>query len=156
MWRMAQSRSSSTTNITAENEALTAENEALTAEEQRQLTIDENYWRGIVGQVPRPLVSETPRRKHRLNQALVNILPSRIYKEKEFMEAETKEGESVSEKSANIKNVSVDSFGTTCELSSCVICLDSFATGDILRCLPCNHEYHRDCIGKYKNQNTIK
>ncbi|CAO3672490.1 unnamed protein product [Umbelopsis vinacea] len=28
----------------------------------------------------------------------------------------------------------------------CVICLDGFSRGDVLRRLPCGHEYHRDCI----------
>ncbi|KAI9264382.1 hypothetical protein BDA99DRAFT_559648 [Phascolomyces articulosus] len=32
------------------------------------------------------------------------------------------------------------------EQVSCVICLDSFTCGDVLRILPCHHEYHRDCI----------
>jgi hypothetical protein len=31
----------------------------------------------------------------------------------------------------------------------CVICLDGFHRGDVLRQLPCGHEYHRDCIGKW-------
>ena len=35
------------------------------------------------------------------------------------------------------------------EQASCVICLESFIHGDVLRILPCHHEYHRDCIGKY-------
>ena len=35
------------------------------------------------------------------------------------------------------------------EQASCVICLESFVHGDVLRILPCHHEYHRDCIGKY-------
>ncbi|KAI7859740.1 hypothetical protein BDC45DRAFT_160305 [Circinella umbellata] len=32
------------------------------------------------------------------------------------------------------------------EQASCVICLESFIHGDVLRTLPCQHEYHRDCI----------
>lgn len=31
----------------------------------------------------------------------------------------------------------------------CVICLDGYSEGDVIRTLPCGHEYHRDCIGKY-------
>lgn len=33
--------------------------------------------------------------------------------------------------------------------SGCVICLEAFEPDDVLRILPCQHEYHRDCIGKY-------
>lgn len=32
----------------------------------------------------------------------------------------------------------------------CVICLDGYSEGDVLRVLPCGHEYHCDCIGKYR------
>ncbi|KAG0178219.1 hypothetical protein DFQ29_003791 [Apophysomyces sp. BC1021] len=31
-------------------------------------------------------------------------------------------------------------------LDSCVICLDSFSAGDAVRRLPCDHEYHCECI----------
>lgn len=34
----------------------------------------------------------------------------------------------------------------------CVICLEPFAVDDTLRTLPCDHEYHRDCIGKYSEK----
>lgn len=33
---------------------------------------------------------------------------------------------------------------------ACVICLDEFALGEQIRKLPCGHEYHCECIGKYK------
>lgn len=138
---MAQSRSSSVATFT------TSENETLTNDGHRQWTMDENFWRGIIGQTPQQYAPERPKRKQRMNQALVNLLPTRIYGEKETAEIEIKDHQCMSEKPNSIRNVSVDSFGTTCELSSCVICLDSFASGDILRRLPCNHEYHRDCIG---------
>lgn len=31
---------------------------------------------------------------------------------------------------------------------TCVICLDKIKSGDTVRQLPCNHEYHCTCIGK--------
>lgn len=134
MWRIAQNRASSMT---------ANENEILTADEQRQLAMDDDFWRGIIGQPPQPLLIRTKRKRQSLDQALVNLLPTRVYQSREQRK------EMDSEKKELSSNVSVDSFGTLCELSSCVICLDNFEPGNILRRLPCNHEYHRDCIGIY-------
>jgi hypothetical protein len=35
--------------------------------------------------------------------------------------------------------------------ADCVVCLDTFNDGDVLRLLPCGHEYHRDCIGRFED-----
>jgi hypothetical protein len=137
MWHMARFRAANETR-----------NEVLTTDEQRQLDIDENYWRGIIGHPPQPLAMQMQKRKQRLDQAIVNLLPTRVYKERDIKDNEVKEDQ----KEGPVTNLSVDSFGTTCELSSCVICLEPFVSGDILRRLPCNHEYHKDCIGKNKEK----
>ncbi|KAG0178798.1 hypothetical protein DFQ29_003010 [Apophysomyces sp. BC1021] len=33
------------------------------------------------------------------------------------------------------------------ETNSCVICLEEYNPGEAIRCLPCEHEYHQNCIG---------
>ncbi|RCI02434.1 E3 ubiquitin-protein ligase rnf13 [Rhizopus stolonifer] len=55
-----------------------------------------------------------------VEQSLVDLLPTRTFKKK------TSSVESLSH--------------------HCVICLDGFEQGHVLRRLPCQHEYHRDCI----------
>lgn len=35
------------------------------------------------------------------------------------------------------------------ELDRCSVCMDDFDSGDKLRTLPCNHEYHAACIDQW-------
>lgn len=37
----------------------------------------------------------------------------------------------------------------------CVVCLEAFKIGDEVRELPCHHEYHCICIGKFIIKNTF-
>ncbi|KAG2210053.1 hypothetical protein INT47_003489 [Mucor saturninus] len=39
---------------------------------------------------------------------------------------------------------------------ACVICLDEFALGEQIRKLPCGHEYHCECIGKFTHNDTYE
>eukprot|EP00656_Telonema_subtile_P041851 TRINITY_DN4716_c0_g1_i4.p2 TRINITY_DN4716_c0_g1~~TRINITY_DN4716_c0_g1_i4.p2 ORF type:complete len:186 (+),score=55.03 TRINITY_DN4716_c0_g1_i4:665-1222(+) len=35
------------------------------------------------------------------------------------------------------------------EDKDCVICLEELAAGDVIRILPCNHEYHAECVDRW-------
>ncbi|KAI8887920.1 hypothetical protein K501DRAFT_174357 [Backusella circina FSU 941] len=53
--------------------------------------------------------------------------------------------------SSNSSNIPIDRLSveeSTTE-EGCVICLDEFSAGEKVRGLPCGHEYHCECIGKY-------
>lgn len=122
MWKLAKSRqrleSGSSTDL------------VLTTDEQRQFTSgDEGFWRDIMGQnlSLQQLQQRGPIRQ-RLDQVLVDLLPTRVYQLGE-----------VSEKKDGPAEPLYDP-------TSCVICLEELADGDVLRRLPCCHEYHQDCI----------
>ena len=106
------------------------------------LSVDDQLWQNIVGG---PNGSTARGRcKRQLPQEIVNTLPLRVYGEKEPIPQN--DNQSISSTTTATATAAMAQ-----EQASCVICLESFAQGDILRTLPCNHEYHRDCIGNLFN-----
>ena len=37
----------------------------------------------------------------------------------------------------------------------CSVCLDTFDPGDEITCLPCNHEFHKECIERWLRQKNV-
>jgi hypothetical protein len=113
-------------------------NDTLSLSEGEQLEIDEHFWRTMMGQHTNLHNSNGRRHRRKLNQSIVDLLPTRIYQDMHSSKTNEKE------KQEDAENKSIESNS----LTSCVICLDLFEHGNILRILPCYHEYHKQCIGK--------
>ncbi|CAG8578083.1 3229_t:CDS:2 [Paraglomus brasilianum] len=67
--------------------------------------------------------------------------------EKSQMELTKEEGDS-----SYVPHVNVHMISNT----TCAICLEDFANDDELRCLPCEHEYHTDCIDPWLTEKSSK
>ncbi|KAI8145991.1 hypothetical protein BJV82DRAFT_655498 [Fennellomyces sp. T-0311] len=101
------------------------------------LSVEDRLWHTIVGGQNGSVARG--RCKRQLPQEVVNTLSTRVYGEKGSIPQQ--DDNSTSSSATVATNVAQ-------EQASCVICLESFVNDDVLRILPCHHEYHRDCIGK--------
>lgn len=93
--------------------------------DEESITPEDQLWRSLAMVSPHA----HPRQKRQLTQDMVHMLPTRLYGLDNPEECE---------KAAKEQN-------------GCVICLEPFKFGDAIRSLPCQHEYHKDCIGKKDN-----
>lgn len=123
--------------------------------------------------------SEAPNCRRMLEPCLLAMFPTRtvgedakssVYKEmagrnaisltdlrdsvKLYSTSKTDRPKSLLEKSledgVEIVEIEEDQETNSLRKQDCVICLDTIDKGDVLRVLTCGHEYHRDCIGRFK------
>ncbi|XP_036353809.2 E3 ubiquitin-protein ligase RLIM-like [Ochotona princeps] len=71
-----------------------------------------------------------------------------------FLVNEEEEVQSVGLTKQQIDNLTMRIFGENDESKSCTICITKFIEGDIIRVLPCCHEYHADCIDRWLADNV--
>lgn len=98
---------------------------------------------------------EPPRRRRRRRLTLdqVKKLPigtfdgmQLVYDEESIGDKESGE-DAFSHLEPQAENMCVQPVGHS--LDACTICLDEYEIGDVLRCLPCGHAFHANCIAKW-------
>lgn len=80
-----------------------------------------------------------------LSKAEINRLPTRT-----FSQSATSGRDSISAGCSDMSSLRDSSLNHERE---CRVCLSSYETGEILRILPCFHEYHANCIDKWLKSN---
>lgn len=111
-------------------------------------TAEERFWRELMSQDPNFVYR--PPQKNRLPPELLDALPTHVVGEKDVAES------SLSSVKSNTRSIPLNDVSEAKskprqqtqlkQATTCVICLDAMEDGEIVRTLPCFHEYHRDCI----------
>lgn len=84
-----------------------------------------------------------------LNQDIIDTLPLKIYSEKELSKLESHNVATRSLNGNDDSNNSSESCPNDCDDNCCPICLGEYNIGDEVRCLPCHHEFHKDCVDNW-------
>ena len=53
------------------------------------------------------------------------------------------------------KSPNVEAAATGAGSTQCQICLVDFENGDCLRCIPCKHDFHKDCIDEWLKVSSL-
>ncbi|KAI8376097.1 uncharacterized protein BYT42DRAFT_605754 [Radiomyces spectabilis] len=112
-------------------------------------SLDDRFWRDLMGD-SRSLMAR-PRRS-RLEPSALEKIPTRIYPGKPPVwhtdpPASEDDGPDPTNmhKDGTIQNAD-SAEPSKQEQTTCVVCLEPFKQNEVLRCLPCGHEYHCECI----------
>lgn len=92
-----------------------------------------------------------------LNQDIIDTLPLKKYQHENS--GETEEGGREGTQDANrtaegSEGSSSMNFAFDDEEHCCAICLVEYEVGDDIRCLPCNHEFHKSCVDAWLGSNA--
>eukprot|EP00549_Striatella_unipunctata_P000850 CAMPEP_0118720628 /NCGR_PEP_ID=MMETSP0800-20121206/30218_1 /TAXON_ID=210618 ORGANISM="Striatella unipunctata, Strain CCMP2910" /NCGR_SAMPLE_ID=MMETSP0800 /ASSEMBLY_ACC=CAM_ASM_000638 /LENGTH=562 /DNA_ID=CAMNT_0006628293 /DNA_START=6 /DNA_END=1695 /DNA_ORIENTATION=+ len=105
------------------------------------------------------------RRRRGLNQEVIDTLPLKAYKigvskseESTVAPSESSDNEQESTNDDDTKKCTQASLGVCDQRSEeddcCPICLVEYGNGDQVRTLPCNHEFHKDCVDSWLATNA--
>lgn len=83
-----------------------------------------------------------------LNQDIIDTLPLKTYSEKD-----SNNENAIQSRNNEESNIDTDSslnlYETDYDENCCPICLGEYTEGEAIRCLPCNHEFHKECVDNW-------